>query len=45
MNLSGCEDVWIEVTLSDNSTLIVRTVYRHPQPKYDEFSHAFNKTF
>jgi len=43
MNLSGCEDVWIEVTLSDNFTLIVETVYGHPQPKYDEFSHAFNK--
>ena len=30
MHLKGCEDIWIEVILSDKSTLVIGSVYRHP---------------
>ena len=29
MKVNGCEDVWIELTLENNDTLIVDSVYRH----------------
>ena len=41
MHLEGCEDIWIEVTLSDKSTLVIGSVYRHPQPNYRNFSQIF----
>ena len=40
INLSGCENVWIEVVLNDETTLVVGTVYRHPQPNNLQFSQA-----
>ena len=41
MHLEGCEEIWIEVTLSDKSTLVIGSVYRHPQPNYCNFSQIF----
>jgi len=43
LNLQDCEDVWIEVNVNNETTLVVGTVYRHPQPNYFEFSQALNK--
>ena len=45
MNLTGCEDVWVQATLGDKSTLVIGSVYRHPHPNFLEFSKAFNKNF
>ena len=42
MHLEGCEDIWIEVTLSDKSTLIIGSIYRHPLPNFHKFSQAFS---
>ena len=30
INITNCEDVWVELTLKNNVTLIVGSVYRHP---------------
>ena len=30
IKVNGCEDVWVELTLENNDTLIVGSVYRHP---------------
>ena len=45
MNLTGCEDVWVQATLGDKSTLVIGSVYRHPHPNFLEFSKTFNKNF
>ena len=45
MNLTGCEDVWVQATLGDKSTLVIGSVYRHPHPNFLEFLKAFNKNF
>ena len=43
--MTGCEDVWVQATLGDKSTLVIGSVYRHPHPNFLEFSKAFNKNF
>ena len=36
MNLNGCEDLWLEVTVPTNQTsFIIGTVYRHPSSKIE----------
>ena len=44
MNLTGCEDVWVEAILKDKQSLVVGTVYRHPQQNLKSFSLAFQNT-
>ena len=38
------EDVWLNVSLPDNSDLVVGTIYRHPNTDLSSFEQAFTKT-
>ena len=45
MNLNGCEDLWLEVTVPTNQTsFIIGAVYRHPSSKIETFCEAFINT-
>ena len=41
INTDGCEDVWVELTLYQNKSLIVSSVYRHPNYNIKPFEDAF----
>ena len=41
MNLEGCEDVWVELKLTTNSSITIGCVYRHPQNDLHTFQAAF----
>ena len=41
INTDGCEDVWVELTLYQNKSLIVGSVYRHPNYNIKPFEDAF----
>ena len=45
MNLNGCEDLWLEVTVPTNQTsFIIGAVYRYPSSKIETFCEAFINT-
>ena len=45
MNLNGCEDQWLEVTVFTNQTsFTIGAVYRHPSSKIKTFCKAFVHT-
>ena len=45
MNLNGCEDLWLEVTVPTNQTsFIIGAVYCHPSSKIETFCEAFINT-
>lgn len=37
LNISGCEDVWIELNLNQHKTVVVGSIYRHPTRNTNEF--------
>ena len=41
INVQGVDDMWIEAALNDKISLVIRTVYRHPQPNYQNFVKYF----
>ena len=41
INTDGCEDVWVELTLYQNKSLIVGSVYRHLNYNIKPFEDAF----
>ena len=43
MNMQGVDDVWIEAALNDKTSVVFGTVYRHPQPNYQNFFIGFSK--
>ena len=38
---NGCEDVWVKVNLNNNETLVLGSVYRHPNNIIKNFEDAF----
>jgi len=43
MNVSGCEDMWLEVAINFKMVLLVGTVYRHPGYDFNDFQLAFER--
>ena len=41
LNLNGCEDLWLELLLSNNKKLIIASIYRHPDYNFTEFQQNF----
>ena len=37
LNLPNCEDIWIELTLSNNIKITVASIYRHPSYNFNGF--------
>ena len=44
LNVNACEDIWIEITLSNNKKVIIGTIYRHPNHKINSFLNELGKT-
>ena len=44
LNLNACEDLWIEITLTNKQTLIVGTIYRHPNYNIKSFLNSMEST-
>ena len=48
LNITGCEDIWIEVKLSTRSShvkkIVVGSIYRHPGSQYNNFQESLDKT-
>ena len=45
MNLNGCEDLWLEVTVPTNQTsFIIGAVYRYPSSEIETFCEAIVDT-
>ena len=49
LEVSGCENIWIDVKLNNNKNLVIGTVYRHPKQnpsffieKFSEILHLLN---
>ena len=49
LEVSGCENIWIDVKLNNNNNLVIGTVYRHPKQnpsffieKFSEILHLLN---
>jgi len=41
INVDGCENVWVELTLNQNKSVIVGAVYRHPNQNIKPFEDTF----
>ena len=41
LNLSGCEDIWVDINLNNKENLTIGVVYKHPNTNL----HAFKSTF
>ena len=44
LHSTNCEDIWIEVTISNRKKITVGSIYRHPSPDINEFQRNFNKS-
>ena len=45
LNINGCEDLWVKVTLPNKSVITIGNVYRHPNYKFDQFENNLLSTF
>ena len=43
--VSGCENIWIDVKLNNNKSLISETVYKHPKQNPSSFIEKFSEIF
>ena len=41
IKVDGCEDVWVELKINNNESLVVGSVYRHPSTNIKGFEDAF----
>ena len=44
LKLNACEGLWIEITLTNKQTLIVGTIYRHPNYNIKSFLNNMEST-
>ena len=44
LNLNACEDLWIEITLTNEQTVIVGTIYRHLNYNIKSFLNSMEST-
>ena len=39
--LDDCDDIWLELLLSNNERLVIGSIYRHPSYNFNEFQNKF----
>ena len=44
LNLSDCEDIWIDININNNKNIIIGVVYRHPNSNLHAFKTKFENT-
>ena len=44
LNISDCEDLWLEISINKNQKLIVGVIYRHPKSNLNLFKTKFENT-